>query len=98
MNVPDTPKLHTLLERLQSLSDGLLFLSESRLSIRVKYYPKPPEGQDLPSLLPQWLGVPGDVKVEEEDLPYFLRHHTTLDLEVRRKWGEGGDLIQRHQY
>jgi hypothetical protein len=77
---PYTPEAQALLERLQSLSDGLYFLSESDYPFEVVYYPKPPEGQDLPSLLPQWLGAPADSKVETEDLPYFFRHHTTTDL------------------
>ena len=32
------------------------------------------------SLLPQWLGVPGDVQIEVEELPHFFRHHITTDL------------------
>jgi histidine triad (HIT) family protein len=46
----------------------------------VVYFPKPFEGQELDALLPQWLGIPADSKVEAEELPYFFRHYTTTDI------------------
>ena len=80
MKTPEPPEAQALLERLQGLSDGLFFLSESDYPFEVMYFPKPPEGQDLPALLPQWLGMPADTKVELEDLSHFFRYHITTDL------------------
>jgi hypothetical protein len=41
----------------------------------------PPTDKDLIPLVPQWLGVPADSKVEVEELPYFFRNHTKEDSE-----------------
>jgi hypothetical protein len=91
MDTQDTPEAQALLERLQSLYDGLYFLSESDYQFEVMYYPMAPEGQELPSLIPQWLGVPTDSKVEVEELPYFFRNHTkeeSEDEETARRFRE----------
>jgi histidine triad (HIT) family protein len=81
MYAPNTPDAQALLERLQSLSDGLLFLSESDYPFELVYYPQPPETQDLASLLPQWLGLGVESKVMVEELSYFFQHHTSTDLD-----------------
>lgn len=81
MNTPDTPDAQAILEQLQSLSEGLLFLSEQRYPFKVRYYPKPTAGQDIPALVAQILQVPADTKVEVVELSYFFRNHIKAEPE-----------------
>lgn len=101
MEAPQAPGTQGLLEQLQTLSEGLLYLSESESPFEEVYYPLPPADQDVRSLLAERLKIAGTSKVEVEELPFFFRNHIKEDsgygdAETAKRFQELQRFLEQH--
>jgi len=71
-----------ILQKLQELTQGLYFLSESDYPLEVVHLDNVEAGGISDADVAQFVGQPTDVKVETVDLAYFLRNMTRTEPEA----------------
>lgn len=99
MIAPENKEIQHVLARLQELSSGLYFISESESAFEIVHLSVTSANMDTTTLILQWLEVPADAKVETEELDYFLRNHTATDAEdpeVAHRFRELQAFLQQH--
>lgn len=77
MESHNTPNTQSLRERLQELSGGLYYISESESPFEVVHYSISSPNSDITAFLVQRLDMPAGTRVEVEELTYFFRNHTS---------------------
>ncbi|GAB3533108.1 nuclease A inhibitor family protein [Pontibacter brevis] len=83
-----------ILQRLQELTDGLYYMSESDYLLEVVHFKKKEPSELSDAEVKQFAEQPSDAKVETVDLAYFLRNMTRTEPEAD---DEAKQVAERYQ-